>query len=159
LLRDVQVRLGISYLLIAHDLAVVRHLAHRVAVMYLGAIVELASADELYARPLHPYTSALLSAAPVPDTHLERARRRTILIGDVPSPVKPPSGCRFHTRCPLRARLGNPTRCESERPLLEPRPVEAGVHFVACHFTEAAESLSSNETAMVPPAPPRATGA
>jgi peptide/nickel transport system ATP-binding protein len=157
LLRDVQGRLGVSYLLIAHDLAVVRHLAHRVAVMYLGVVVELASADELYARPLHPYTLALLSAAPVPDTHLERARRRTILIGDVPSPVKPPSGCRFHTRCPLRARLGNPTRCVTEQPMLERRGAEGGGHLVACHFPEAAGTSFPTGTEMVPLVPPRAT--
>ena len=138
LLADLQERLGIAYLFIAHDLAVVRHLADRVAVMYLGRVVELASAEQLYANPLHPYTRALLSAVPVPDARQERARRRTILRGDVPSPANPPRGCAFHTRCPLREQLGNPARCAEERPGLDAAPGRApAAHRVACHFADA----------------------
>ena len=131
LLEDLQDRLGVAYLFIAHDLAVVRHIADRVAVMYLGTIVESAPSDVLYAEPLHPYTKALLSAVPVPNARIERARRRTILKGDIPSPTRPPSGCPFHTRCPLRQQLGNPDRCATERPVLQDA---AAAHQVACHF-------------------------
>jgi oligopeptide/dipeptide ABC transporter ATP-binding protein len=138
LLESLQERLGVAYLFIAHDLAVVRHIAERVAVMYLGTIVETAPVEELYADPRHPYTAALLSAVPVPDVALERARRRTILVGDIPSPTNPPSGCPFRTRCPLRERLGDPELCASTRPPLQTFPGGPGTHRVACHFPERA---------------------
>ena len=133
LLERLQERLGLTYLFIAHDLAVVRHISDRIAVMYLGRIVELAPSRELNLRPLHPYSVALLSAVPIPDPKVERRRRRIILRGDVPSPVNPPTGCHFHTRCWLRERLGNPERCSAEIPAL--RELSTG-HEVACHFAE-----------------------
>ncbi len=134
LLERLQADLGLTYLFIAHDLAVVRHIADRVAVMYLGKIVEIAPSDMLYAQPLHPYTVALLSAVPVPDARTERSRRRIILKGDIPSPADPPSGCRFHTRCWLRERLGNPEICATEDPPLAPIPAASPDQTVACHF-------------------------
>jgi oligopeptide transport system ATP-binding protein len=133
LLEQLQGEFNLTYLFIAHDLSVVRHISDRIAVMYLGRIVELASSRELNVEPLHPYSVALLSAIPIPDPAVEAHRRRIILRGDVPSPVAPPSGCRFHTRCWLRDRLGNPERCETEDPTL--RELAAG-HVVACHFAE-----------------------
>ena len=133
LLERLQDRLGLTYLFIAHDLSVVRHISDRIAVMYLGRIVELAPSRELNTRPLHPYAVALLSAVPIPDPKVERRRRRIILRGDVPSPVNPPSGCHFHTRCWLRERLGNPEICSAEIPAL--RELSTG-HEVACHFAE-----------------------
>jgi oligopeptide/dipeptide ABC transporter ATP-binding protein len=133
LLERLQGRFGLTYLFIAHDLSVVRHISDRIAVMYLGVIAELAPSEELNVAPLHPYTVALLSAIPVPNPRVEQRRRRIILTGDVPSPANPPSGCRFHTRCWLRQRLGNPERCVTEDPALrELRPA----HHVACHFAE-----------------------
>jgi oligopeptide transport system ATP-binding protein len=133
LLERLQGEFGLTYLFIAHDLSVVRHISDRIAVMYLGRLVETATSRELYERPLHPYSVALLSAVPIPDPVIERRRRRIILIGDVPSPSNPPAGCHFHTRCWLRTRLGNPERCVAEQPAL--REMSSG-HAVACHFAE-----------------------
>jgi len=133
LLDELQENLGLTYLVIAHDLAVVRHIADTVGVMYLGTIVEEAASDDLYAQPLHPYTRALMSAVPVPDPVVEDRRERILLAGDLPSPANPPAGCRFHTRCPWV----QPTRCRDERPpLVEQRPG----HRVACHWVDDIES-------------------
>ena len=138
LMSDLQEEYGLTYLVIAHDLAVVRHISDRVGVMYLGGIVEEAPADDLYATPLHPYTRALLSAVPVPDPVVEDSREQILLSGDLPSPANPPSGCRFHTRCPWRQE----TRCDTERPEL--RVVQIGGagdgHKVACHWAEQIEA-------------------
>ena len=136
LLESLKKRLGIAYLFIAHDLAVVRHISDRVAVMYLGGIVELTTSTELYENPRHPYTRALLSAVPVPDSTVEKARKRIILQGDIPSPTNMPTGCSFHTRCPLRTMLGNPEICSTERPELKIYPSKKDDHQVACHFAD-----------------------
>jgi oligopeptide/dipeptide ABC transporter ATP-binding protein len=133
LLADLQREFRLTFLFIAHDLSVVRHISDRIAVMYLGEVVELSPSQELYVKPMHPYTCALVSAVPIPDPKIEKRRRRMILRGDVPSPANPPAGCEFHTRCWLRRELGNPERCVEEDPEL--RPISAG-HHVACHFAE-----------------------
>ena len=128
LLRELQDDLGLTYLFIAHDLAVVRHISERIAVMYLGKVVEMADSEQLFAQPLHHYTNALLSAAPLPDPVEERKRTRILLEGEVPSPINPPPGCRFHPRCPVGR-----TRevCRTEEPHLEEK--QPG-HLTACHF-------------------------
>jgi oligopeptide/dipeptide ABC transporter ATP-binding protein len=176
LLRDLQRRLGLTYLFIAHNMGVVEHISDRVAVMYLGTLVEVAESKEIYRLPIHPYTIALLSAVPVAKPSERSGRRRIILRGDVPSPVNPPSGCPFHTRCWLRGQLGNPERCATERPALR---TMGGGHQVACHYAEdllepavrvrriaAAAAGSSgllsaeaeDETEAPPPSPPVTTG-
>ena len=139
LLEDLQAQLKLTYLFIAHDLSVVRHIADRVAVMYLGSMVETARTDDLFERPSHPYTQALISAVPVPDPNRERARRRILVSGDVPSPVNPPSGCRFRTRCPKFA--NELTEAEQQRCIDEPPAlVDRGEgHPSACHYAEARE--------------------
>ena len=145
LLADLQRELGLTYLFISHDLSVVRHVSNRVAVMYLGRVVEVAPVDDLYEHARHPYTRALLSAMPVPDPERAAAREQIVLSGDPPSPLDPPSGCRFHPRCP-RAEA----RCASEAPRLAPAPGDAAEHLTACHFPLAdreavgADSLSVN---------------
>jgi oligopeptide transport system ATP-binding protein len=135
LLTDLRGRLGLTYLFVAHDLSVVKHISDRVAVMYLGKIVEVGPPDRVYTSPGHPYTRALLSAVPVPDPVAERKRKRVILQGDVPSPVNPPPGCRFHTRCWLYERLGKPENCRTIEP---PLTALSGEHRAACHWADEA---------------------
>jgi oligopeptide transport system ATP-binding protein len=132
LMEQLQDELGLAYVFIAHDLSVVRHISDRVGVMYLGKMAELGTEDEVYSRPTHPYTQALLSAVPVPDPTLRGKREQIVLEGDVPSPANPPSGCRFHTRC-FKAQ----DRCSTEEPQLEVRADGGDGHLSACHFAEA----------------------
>ncbi|MGI8769715.1 MAG: ABC transporter ATP-binding protein [Propionibacteriaceae bacterium] len=131
LMEKLQDELGLSYVFIAHDLSVVRHISDRVGVMYLGKMVEIGDEDQIYSRPTHPYTQALLSAVPVPDPTKRNSREQIVLVGDVPSPANPPSGCRFHTRCFKAADL-----CSRSEPLLEDRPDGQSAHLSACHFAE-----------------------
>jgi oligopeptide transport system ATP-binding protein len=135
LMESLQQEFGLTYLFIAHDLSVVRHISDRIAVMYLGKIVELADRAALYENPLHPYTQALLSAVPIPDPVVEAKRERIVLQGDVPSPIHPPKGCRFHTRCPIAVE-----ECQHDP---EPEFRDVGnQHYVACHLVESAQSTS-----------------
>jgi oligopeptide transport system ATP-binding protein len=145
LLERLQSQFRLTYLFIAHDLSVVRHISDRIAVMYLGRLVELAPSRELYDAPRHPYTVALISAVPIPDPAVESKRRRIILKGDVPNPASPPAGCHFHTRCWLRERLGNPAECVEVEPQL--RVLTAG-HQVACHFAEQVEGSEEQRRAI-----------
>jgi oligopeptide/dipeptide ABC transporter ATP-binding protein len=128
LLQDLQIEFGLSYLFIAHDLSVVRHISHRIAIMYAGRIAEIAPADEVYVRPLHPYTKALLSAVPIPDPVVQRERRREVLEGEIPNPIDPPPGCRFQTRCPMATDL-----CRTQNPVLEQK---SRGHWSACHYSD-----------------------
>ena len=142
LLEDLQDELGLAYLFVAHDLSVVRHIADRVAVMYLGKIVEVGPSDELFERPLHPYTQALISAIPIPDPRRERERERILVQGDVPSPANPPSGCRFRTRCPKLLTLSETEAalCSREEPALISRGL-GDAHPAACHYAEIQQVL------------------
>ena len=128
MLEDLQDELGLTYLFIAHDISVVRHISNRIGVMYLGNLVELADSYELYRNPIHPYTKTLMSAVPIPDPVVTRARERMILEGDIPSPINPPSGCKFHTRCPFATE-----RCKQEVPVFRDY---GGGHYAACHLLE-----------------------
>ena len=131
LLESLQSELGLAYIFIAHDLSVVRHISDRVGVMYLGKIVEMGDEDEIYSRPTHPYTQALLSAVPLPDPTLRNVREQIVLTGDVPSPANPPPACRFHTRCWKAQEI-----CSIDEPLLSERPDGQSAHDSACHFAE-----------------------
>jgi oligopeptide/dipeptide ABC transporter ATP-binding protein len=147
LLEDLQAEYGLAYIFVAHDLSVVRHIADRVAVMYLGKIMELTDRDSLYLAPVHPYTHSLMSAVPVPDPRKESKRERILLVGDLPSPINPPSGCVFHTRCPkYRSVLSDADqqRCRSEIPLLDQK---SPGHFAACHFPEVRADIAAAEDA------------
>jgi oligopeptide/dipeptide ABC transporter ATP-binding protein len=149
LLEDLQSEYNLTYIFVAHDLSVVRHIADRVAVMYLGKIMELTERDVLYSRPMHPYTHALMSAVPVPDPHKEARRERILLIGDLPSPINPPSGCVFHTRCPKYREVlaeSERERCRTEVPALEEK---VPGQFVYCHFAEARADIAKAEDAGV----------
>jgi oligopeptide/dipeptide ABC transporter ATP-binding protein len=150
LLQDLQRRLGLSYLFIGHDLATVRHMSHRIMVMYLGQIVESGPSEELTANPQHPYTASLLSAVPEPDPLRERTRERIVLTGDVPSPINPPPACRFHTRCPIGPKA-RPERtvCATERPPL--REVAPG-RYAACHFAGELADIGIDDVQLPVPA-------
>jgi oligopeptide/dipeptide ABC transporter ATP-binding protein len=158
LLEDLQSEFNIAYIFVAHDLSVVRHISDRVAVMYLGQIMELAERDVLYSKPVHPYTHALMSAVPVPDPAKEARRNRILLVGDLPSPINPPSGCVFHTRCPkYREQLNDVerARCDTEAPALE---LKAPGHFAQCHFPEVRADIAKAEDAGLEAPPGRPNG-
>ncbi|MBK8435669.1 MAG: dipeptide ABC transporter ATP-binding protein [Austwickia sp.] len=145
LMGKLQRELGLSYVFIAHDLSVVRHISDRVAVMYLGKMVELGTEDQIYGHPTHPYTQALLSAVPVPDPTLRGHRNQIVLTGDVPSPANPPSGCRFHTRCWKAQEV-----CSTDDPALVDRPDGASAHQSACHFAEVAKVVDTVDVSQRP---------
>jgi peptide/nickel transport system ATP-binding protein len=156
LLEDLQSEYDITYVFIAHDLSVVRHISDRVVVMYLGKAMEVTDRDTLYSKPMHPYTQALMSAVPVPDPRKENKRERILLSGDLPSPINPPSGCVFHTRCPkYREELGESDRerCRTEVPELEEKQPS---HFTACHFAQVRADIGaiSDPAAPVPASAP-----
>ena len=132
MLEELQVKLGLTYLFIAHDISVVKHISNRIGVMYLGTMVELTDSNNIYSNPLHPYTKTLLSAVPLPDPEKNKTRQHLILEGDMPSPINPPSGCRFHTRCPFCTE-----KCKTEVPLLKDY---GNGHFVACHYVESEQN-------------------
>ncbi len=136
-MRRLQDQMGLTYLFVSHDLSVVRHVAPRIAVMYLGKIIEIADRADLYTTPLHPYTAALLSAVPLPNPRAEKQRKRIILQGDLPSAVNIPSGCRFHTRCPLAQDL-----CRQVEPPLEDKTGSG--HLAACHYSDRVGSLAQS---------------
>src|SRR6266516_3557184 len=138
LLQRLQRQFDLTYLFVSHDLSVVRHVADRIAVMYLGKVVELSDRDELYLAPKHPYTKALLSAVPIPDPKVEKRRKRIILSGDLPSPINIPSGCRFHTRCPMAQEI-----CREVEPAYEAK--EGREHYAACHFSEEVSLVTKRE--------------
>jgi peptide/nickel transport system ATP-binding protein len=145
LLEDLQNEYNLAYVFVAHDLSVVRHISDRVAVMYLGKIMELADRDVLYSAPMHPYTHSLMSAVPIPDPRKENKRERILLTGDLPSPINPPSGCVFHTRCPkfkMALSDSDKQRCSNEVPVLE---LKADRHFAACHFPEVRADVAAAE--------------
>jgi oligopeptide/dipeptide ABC transporter ATP-binding protein len=147
LLEDLQSEYNLAYIFVAHDLSVVRHISDRVAVMYLGKIMELTDRDTLYKAPMHPYTHALMSAVPVPDPAKEARRERILLVGDLPSPINPPSGCVFHTRCPKYREVlddSDRARCRDEVPAFE---AKRPGHFVHCHFPEVRRDLAVAEDA------------
>jgi len=146
LMEKLQDELGLAYVFIAHDLSVVRHISDRVGVMYLGRMAELGEEDEVYTRPTHPYTQALLSAVPVPDPTLRGKREQIVLVGDVPSPANPPSGCRFHTRCWKAQEV-----CSQEEPQLVLRADGAGEHLSACHFAEPRSIVETVDVSDVEP--------
>jgi oligopeptide/dipeptide ABC transporter ATP-binding protein len=171
LLSELRRQYGLTYLFISHDLGVVRHMSDRIGVMYLGRLVEIGPVASVFGSPAHPYTHALLSAVPVPDPAVERTRRRVVLVGDLPSPTAPPSGCRFHTRCWLSERLGKPARCRNEVPTLSAQGAD---HAAACHFAAEAtasrlgaiaatasvrRSIRTKSGATAPPAPTTGAGA
>jgi oligopeptide/dipeptide ABC transporter ATP-binding protein len=143
LLSDLRAEFNLTYLFIAHNLSVVQYFCDRIGVMYLGKLVEVATTDDLYSSPQHPYSVALLSAIPVADPRVKK--RRLVLRGDVPSPANPPSGCRFHTRCWLRERLGNPAECSATEPVL--KKISSG-HLVACHFADQVTAQAVQEAAV-----------
>jgi oligopeptide/dipeptide ABC transporter ATP-binding protein len=143
LLEDLQNEYNLTYIFVAHDLSVVRHISDRVAVMYLGKIMELTDRDVLYSAPMHPYTHALMSAVPVPDPEKESRRERILLVGDLPSPINPPTGCVFHTRCPKYREILSDTdkqQCRDVVPLLE---LKRDDHFVACHFPQVRADIAA----------------